>query len=66
MGIFELPALLLADMLARMRLRDEPAKTLFARIAAHSVLPLTHIASSALQPRNRMQPKRARKLKKGG
>jgi hypothetical protein len=50
MGIFELPALLLADMLARMRLRDEPAKTLFAGTAAHSVLP--HITCSALEPRD--------------
>jgi phytoene dehydrogenase-like protein len=47
MGRFGLPALLPADMLARTIFRDEPARALFAGIAAHSVIPLTRIASSA-------------------
>jgi phytoene dehydrogenase-like protein len=47
MGRFGLPALLPADMLARTIFRNEAARALFAGIAAHSVLPLTRIASSA-------------------
>jgi len=47
MGRFGLPALLPADSLARRIFRNQPARALFAGIAAHSVLPLTRIASSA-------------------
>jgi phytoene dehydrogenase-like protein len=47
MGRFGLPALLPAEQLARLYFRSEPARALFAGIAAHSVLPLTRIASSA-------------------
>jgi len=47
MGRFGLPALLPADMLGRSMFRDEPARALFAGIAAHSVLPLSRVASSA-------------------
>ncbi len=44
---FGIPALLPANMLAGAIFQDEPARALFAGIAAHSVLPLTRIASSA-------------------
>jgi phytoene dehydrogenase-like protein len=47
MAFFGLPALLPAQMLARTVFRDERARALFAGVAAHSVLPLTRIASSA-------------------
>jgi phytoene dehydrogenase-like protein len=47
MAAFGLPALLPAQALASMLFNDEPAKAIFAGCAAHSVLPLTHIASSA-------------------
>jgi phytoene dehydrogenase-like protein len=47
MARFGLPALLPADTLARAMFRGEPARALFAGIAAHSVLPLTRVASSA-------------------
>jgi phytoene dehydrogenase-like protein len=48
MAFFGLPAMLPAQMLARMAFRDERTCALFAGIAAHSVLPLTHVASSAV------------------
>ena len=44
---FGLPALLPAQTIANMFFRDERAKALFAGLAAHSVLPLTHLASAA-------------------
>lgn len=47
MALFGPPALLPAQLLASMIFRDERARALFAGIAAHSVLPLTRIASSA-------------------
>jgi phytoene dehydrogenase-like protein len=47
MATFGPPALLPAQLLASMAFRDERARALFAGIAAHSVLPLTRIASSA-------------------
>jgi phytoene dehydrogenase-like protein len=47
MAAFGLPALLPAQALASMLFSDEPARALFAGCAAHSVLPLTHLASSA-------------------
>jgi phytoene dehydrogenase-like protein len=47
MAIFGPPALLPAQMLATMLFQDERARALFAGIAAHSVLPLTRVASSA-------------------
>ena len=47
MTLFGLPALLPAQMLANTVFRDERARALFAGIAAHSVLPLSHIASAA-------------------
>jgi phytoene dehydrogenase-like protein len=47
MAFFGLPAMLPAQMLARAVFRDERARALFAGIAAHSVLPLSRIASSA-------------------
>ncbi len=47
MATFGLPALMPAQLLAPTLFRDERARALFAGIAAHSVLPLTRIASSA-------------------
>jgi phytoene dehydrogenase-like protein len=47
MAIFGPPALVPAQMLATTLFQDEPARALFAGCAAHSVLPLTRIASSA-------------------
>ena len=47
MATFGLPALLPAQMLATMLFQDERARALFAGVAAHSVLPLTRVASSA-------------------
>jgi phytoene dehydrogenase-like protein len=47
MATFGAAAMLPAQTLARTIFRDEPARALFAGCAAHSVLPLTHIASSA-------------------
>jgi phytoene dehydrogenase-like protein len=47
MATFGLPALLPAQTLARTVFRGEPARALFAGCAAHSVLPLSHLASSA-------------------
>jgi phytoene dehydrogenase-like protein len=47
MAFFGLPALLPAQTLAKTIFQDAPARALFAGCAAHSVLPLTHIASSA-------------------
>jgi phytoene dehydrogenase-like protein len=44
---FGLPALLPATVLAKGLFRDERARALFAGAAAHSVIPLSHIASSA-------------------
>jgi phytoene dehydrogenase-like protein len=46
-GLFGLPALLPARTLAKLLFRGERARALFAGAAAHSVLPLSHIASSA-------------------
>jgi phytoene dehydrogenase-like protein len=47
MGLFGVPALLTATTLARLLFRGERARALFAGAAAHSVLPLSHVASSA-------------------
>jgi phytoene dehydrogenase-like protein len=47
MALFGPPALLPAQMLATMLFQDDRARALFAGIAAHSVLPLTRVASSA-------------------
>jgi phytoene dehydrogenase-like protein len=47
MATFGAAAMLPAQALARSVFRDEPARALFAGCAAHSVLPLTHVASSA-------------------
>jgi phytoene dehydrogenase-like protein len=47
MALFGLPALLPAQALANTLFQDERARALFAGCAAHSVLPLTHIASAA-------------------
>jgi phytoene dehydrogenase-like protein len=47
MAFFGLPALLPAQTLARTVFTDPRARALFAGCAAHSVLPLTHIASAA-------------------
>jgi phytoene dehydrogenase-like protein len=47
MATFGPPALLPAQLLASMVFHEERARALFAGIAAHSVLPLTRIASSA-------------------
>ncbi|MBA2436335.1 MAG: NAD(P)/FAD-dependent oxidoreductase [Verrucomicrobiota bacterium] len=44
---FGLPALFPASALARFQFREEPARALFAGIAAHSFLPLEAIASAA-------------------
>ena len=47
MARFGLPALLPAQMLASTVFRDERARALFAGCAAHSVIPLSQIASAA-------------------
>jgi phytoene dehydrogenase-like protein len=47
MATFGPPALMPAQLLASMVFRDERARALFAGCAAHSVLPLTRIASAA-------------------
>ena len=47
MATFGMAALWPVQTLARRVFRDEPARALFAGCAAHSVLPLSHIASSA-------------------
>jgi phytoene dehydrogenase-like protein len=47
MATFGPAALMPAQLLASTLFRDERARALFAGIAAHSVLPLSHIASSA-------------------
>ena len=47
MATFGLPALLPAQTLARTVFNGERARALFAGCAAHSVLPLSHIASAA-------------------
>jgi phytoene dehydrogenase-like protein len=47
MAVFGPAALMPAQMLATTLFHDERARTLFAGIAAHSVLPLTRVASSA-------------------
>jgi phytoene dehydrogenase-like protein len=44
---FGIPALLPAKTLANLIFQGERAKALFAGIAAHSVLPLTHVSSAA-------------------
>lgn len=46
-ALFGAPALLPAQMLATTLFRGDRAQALFAGIAAHSVLPLTRVASSA-------------------
>jgi phytoene dehydrogenase-like protein len=47
LALFGPPALLPAQTLAKLLFRTERARALFAGAAAHSVLPLSHIASSA-------------------
>jgi len=47
MAFFGLPALLPAQTLANTVFRDTATRALFAGCAAHSVLPLSHLASSA-------------------
>jgi len=47
MAFFGLPALLPAQTLARTVFSDPRARALFAGCAAHSVLPLSHLASAA-------------------
>jgi len=47
MANFGLAAMLPARTLARTSFRNEPARALFAGLAAHSVLPLSRVASSA-------------------
>ena len=47
MAFFGPPALMPAQALARSVFHDEPARALFAGCAAHSVIPLTQIASAA-------------------
>jgi phytoene dehydrogenase-like protein len=47
LAAFGPPALLPAQALARILFRDERARALFAGVAAHSVLPLTELASAA-------------------
>jgi phytoene dehydrogenase-like protein len=47
MATFGMAAILPARTLARMTFRNEPARALFAGLAAHSVLPLTRMASAA-------------------
>jgi len=44
---FGLPALMPAQTLANLAFKDERSKALFAGLAAHSVLPLTHLSSAA-------------------
>jgi phytoene dehydrogenase-like protein len=44
---FGMPALLPASLLARAAFRDEPARALFAGLAAHSMLPLESFASAS-------------------
>ena len=44
---FGLPALLPAATLARSRFRGEPARALFAGLAAHSMVPLTSVVSAS-------------------
>ena len=48
MGVFGIPALLPAQVLARLLFRDERARALFAGCAAHSVIPFTKASSSAV------------------
>ncbi|HEX2252577.1 MAG TPA: NAD(P)/FAD-dependent oxidoreductase [Thermoanaerobaculia bacterium] len=45
---FGLPALLPASLLAQVAFRGEPARALFAGIAAHTMVPLTAAATSAV------------------
>jgi phytoene dehydrogenase-like protein len=47
MATFGLPALLPAQLLANTVFHHERARALFAGVSAHSVLPLTHVASAA-------------------
>jgi phytoene dehydrogenase-like protein len=47
MAEFGIPALMPAKALANMLFRDERTKALFAGMAAHSVLPLSRVASAA-------------------
>ena len=47
MALFGPPALMPAQLLATTVFQDERARALFAGCAAHSVLPLTHLASAA-------------------
>jgi phytoene dehydrogenase-like protein len=47
MAEFGIPAMLPAKTLANMLFRDERTKALFAGMAAHSVLPLSRVASAA-------------------
>jgi phytoene dehydrogenase-like protein len=47
MAAFGIPALFPAQALAATLFHDEPARALFAGCAAHSVLPLSHLASAA-------------------
>jgi phytoene dehydrogenase-like protein len=47
MAEFGIPAMLPAKTFANMMFRDERTKALFAGMAAHSVLPLTRVASAA-------------------
>ena len=47
MAQFGLPALLPAQTLAHLAFTDTRTRALFAGVAAHSVLPLTHLASAA-------------------
>jgi phytoene dehydrogenase-like protein len=47
MSFFGMPGILPAQTLARSIFRSERARTFFAGFAAHSVLPLTHVASAA-------------------
>jgi phytoene dehydrogenase-like protein len=47
LAAFGPPALLPAQALARILFRDERVRALFAGVAAHSVLPLTELASAA-------------------
>lgn len=48
MARFGLPAAMPAQLLARILFKDEAARALFAGNAAHSVLPLTHLFTSAV------------------
>ena len=47
MARFGLPALLPAQLLANTLFRDDRTRALFAGVAAHSVLPLSHLTSAA-------------------